>query len=112
MLVILTPALRSYLQQRSQIEQLKDQKSQASSEVARLQHQKQQWLDPKYVKQQAAERLGYAPAGQQITIYVDRSGKKHATTKTSGVENFSSMSKLPWYGQVWGSVAKSTKQDN
>lgn len=111
MLIVLTPALRSYLQQRSEIADLKQQKVAGQKRVDALEAEKKQWDDPAFVKKQAAERLGYAMPGQKITIYVDSRNKPRAVTNSTGVANATTLSNHPWYGQLWGSVTMSSDEN-
>lgn len=108
MLIVLTPALRSYLQQRSEIEELKSQKVTTQKAVNKLEAEKKQWRSEAYVKKQAEQRLGYAMPGKSITVYVDDSNKTHAVQKRTGVANVTSLSDRPWYGQIWGSLSRSS----
>lgn len=105
MLVVLTPTLRGYLQQRSEIADLKRQKAAGQERVDALSAERKKWDDPAFVKKQAEQRLGYAMPGKSITVYVDGSGDTHATTSKSGVTDAPGLSAHPWYGQVWGSIA-------
>jgi len=105
MLVVLTPTLRSYLQQRSEIAELKREKVAGQQRVDALTAERKRWDDPAYVKQQAQERLGYAMPGKSITVYVDDAGATHATTPRNGVTDATGLSSHPWYGQIWGSIS-------
>ncbi|WP_415544827.1 FtsB family cell division protein, partial [Dermacoccus barathri] len=110
MLVVLTPTLRSYLQQRSEIADLRQQKIDGQKRVEALEAQKKRWEDPAYIKKQASQRLGYAMPGQKVTVYVDDRNKPHAVTKSTGVANATTLSSRPWYGQLWGSVKMSSDE--
>lgn len=111
MLVVLTPTLRSYLQQRSEIADLRQQKVAGQKRVDTLEAEKKKWADPNYVKQQAGQRLGYAMPGKAVTIYVDDRNTARAVTKSTGVTNASTLSNHPWYGQLWGSVTMSSGEN-
>lgn len=106
MLVLVMPALRSYLEQRGEIADLKQQKAAAAKSVERLEAQKKQWDDPAYVKKQASERLGYAMPGQKVTVYIDRNNKAHSVSDSAKAT--SPLRNHPWYGQVWGSISTKT----
>lgn len=110
MLVVLTPTLRSYLQQRSEIADLRQQKIDGQKRVEALEAQKKRWEDPAYIKKQVTQRLGYAMPGQKVTVYVDDRNKPHAVTKSTGVANATTLSSHPWYGQLWGSVKMSSDE--
>lgn len=112
MLVVLTPTLRGYLQQRSEIAELKRAKAAGQQRVDDLTAQRKRWDDPAYVKKQAQDRLGYAMPGQKITIYVDDTNTPRAVQTDTGVANAAGLSAHPWYGQLWGSVSMPVGQQN
>lgn len=107
MLVILTPTLRSFLQQRTEIAELRQQKTSGQQRVDALRARTEQWKNPAFVKKQAEQRLGFAAPGKQITVYVDDSDATHAVPSDNGVTNVTSLASHPWYGQLWGSIATS-----
>lgn len=105
--VIVTPTLRGYLQQKSQIEGLSKQVEQQRSQVATLEAQKKQWQNPAFVASKARSELMFAKPGEKITVYVDSSGRAH----DSGPVVTPPGSRNPWYGQLWDSVrSASTKK--
>lgn len=105
--IIVTPTLRGYLQQRSQIESLTQQVEQQHAQVKKLEATKKQWQDPKFIEQQARSELMFVKPGQTLTVYVDSKGHAHdagPAIAPPGARN-------PWYGQLWNSVrtASATK---
>ncbi|NHN55677.1 septum formation initiator family protein [Calidifontibacter sp. DB0510] len=100
--VLITPTLRSYLAQRSQLSDLQQQVASQQKSVGDLRAQKDRWSDPAYVRQQAQSRLGFVKPGQTLKVIVDPNGTVRSTTTDSGIRK----SSQPWYGQVWQSVVQ------
>jgi hypothetical protein len=103
--VTLIPTLRSTLNQRSQINDLRSQLVQKRVTVAALQEEQRQWTDPAYVEQQARQRLKFVRVGEtSYTVIeaeappVDAHGPKIAATAQAPSGN------SPWYGQMWRSM--------
>ncbi|MEO6145414.1 MAG: septum formation initiator family protein [Dermatophilaceae bacterium] len=103
--VTLVPTLRSTLNQRRQITDMRSQLAEQGKTVAALQQEQRQWSDPAYVEQQARERLKFVRVGETSYTVIDAeagpaevSGPKIAApAKTSTVNS-------PWYGQLWQSM--------
>ncbi|MFF0816119.1 septum formation initiator family protein [Rhodococcus sp. NPDC003318] len=64
LLLTLVVPLRTYLAQRSEAEQLAEQREQLEADVARLTRENDQADDPAYVRAQARERLQYVMPGE------------------------------------------------
>jgi cell division protein FtsB len=103
--VTLIPTLRSTLNQRSQINDLRNDLAQKRETVAALQQEQRQWTDPAYVEQQARERLKFVRVGEtSYTVIdaevapVDAGGPKIAAPARASAAN------SPWYGQMWQSI--------
>lgn len=103
--VIVTPTLSSYLQQRDQINQLGAQVTSQRASVAQQQAELKKWNDPAYVKQQAQNRLGFVKPGETLTVLVDENGAPLPGSNPTG----RTISRDPWYGQVWSSVLGANK---
>jgi len=100
--VTLIPTLRSTLNQRSQINDLRSQLAQKRETVAALQQEQRQWTDPAYVEQQARERLKFVRVGETSYTVIDAEvapidvgGAKIAAPTQASTAN------SPWYGQMW-----------
>ena len=103
--VTLIPTLRSTLNQRSQINDLRSELAQKREKVAALQQEQGRWGDPVYVEQQARERLKFVRVGETSytvidaeTAPVDAGGPKIAAPGQASTAN------SPWYGQLWQSM--------
>ena len=102
--ITIIPALRSTLNQQSQINALRDRIAQQRQTVAGLQQEEQKWLDPAYVEQQARERLKLVRVGDKSFTVIDgvaapvlAGGARIAAPARTGA-------KIPWYGQLWQSM--------
>ncbi len=103
--VTLIPTLRSTLNQRSQINELRNDLAQKRETVAALEQEQRQWADPAFVEQQARERLKFVRVGEtSYTVIdaevepVDAGGPKIAAPARASSAN------SPWYGQMWQSI--------
>jgi cell division protein FtsB len=103
--VTLIPTLRSTLDQRSQINDLRSLLAQKRETVAALEQEQRQWADPAFVEQQARERLKFVRVGEtSYTVIdaevapVDAGGPKIAAPARASTAN------SPWYGQLWQSM--------
>jgi cell division protein FtsL len=75
LMVSYASSLRAYLQQRSQINQLKTAIAQHEANIDTLESEKTRWEDPAYVQQQARERLGYVMPGEKTYLVLGEDGK-------------------------------------
>jgi len=103
--ITLIPALRSTLNQQSQISGLRDRIAQQREKVATLQQEQQRWGDPAYVEQQARERLKFVRVGEKSFTVIDGEA---ASAVAGGAKVVSpghvSAAKSPWYGELWQSI--------
>ena len=103
--VTLIPTLRSTLNQRSEINDLRNNLAQKRETVASLKQEQQRWTDPAYVEQQARERLKFVRVGETSYTVIDpqaapanAGGPKIAAPAPAAAAN------SPWYGQLWQSL--------
>jgi len=103
--VTLVPTLRSTLNQRRQINDLRGQLVQQGEKVAALKQEQRQWSDPAYVEQQARERLKFVRVGETSYTVIDAEA---APADTGGSKTPAPMqastANIPWYGQLWQSM--------
>ena len=104
--VILAPTLRAYIHQRGQISSLHDQIAQQRQSVSSLRAEKDRWKDPRYVEQQARERLKFVKPGEKQYTTIDGDGSTGEAAPKSGIARVSDedRSTRPWYGEVWESL--------
>jgi hypothetical protein len=104
--ITLIPALRSTMNQQSQISGLRDRIAQQREQVASLQQEQKSWDDPAYVEQQARQRLKFVRPGEKSYTVVD--GDAAAAPDLTGGAQMAAPARtaanIPWYGQLWQSV--------
>ena len=106
--VLVYPTLHSYLEQQTQLAQLRAQVSTAQQRNADLQADLKRWDDPAYVKAQARERLNFVMPGETAFRVVDpqtvpdTAPNAPAAGATDGSAAVGSTQ--PWYMDLWQSV--------
>lgn len=105
--ITLVPALRSTMNQQSQITGLRDRIAQQREQVTSLQEEQKRWDDPAYVEQQARERLKFVRVGEKSYTVID--GDTAAAPDLTGGAQIAAPARTsgastPWYGQLWQSV--------
>jgi cell division protein FtsB len=68
-------SMRAYLQQREQINELKQQISSSRANIATAEREKRRWKDPAYVEAQARERFGWVLPGETSYQVLDANGQ-------------------------------------
>ena len=98
-------SMRAYLQQRSQISDLKAQIAPRQTNIDRLEREKRRWHDPAYVEGQARARFGYLMPGEKSYVVIGEDGQPldSATTLTDPA---TIDRKVPtaWWSEEWRSV--------
>ncbi|WP_457109420.1 FtsB family cell division protein [Marmoricola sp. URHA0025 HA25] len=67
-------SMRAYLQQRDQINQLKQQIASSRTDIAASEREKRRWRDPAYVEAQARARFGWVLPGETSYQVLDANG--------------------------------------
>jgi cell division protein FtsB len=67
-------SMRAYLQQRDQINDLKQQIASSKASIADAEREKQRWQDPAYIEAQARKRFGWVLPGETSYQVLDASG--------------------------------------
>jgi cell division protein FtsB len=67
-------SMRAYLQQRDQINQLRQQIATSKADIAQAEREKRRWQDPAYVEAQARERFGWVLPGETSYQVLDANG--------------------------------------
>jgi cell division protein FtsB len=67
-------SMRAYLQQRDQINGLKQQIATSKASIADAEREKQRWQDPAYVEAQARKRFGWVLPGETSYQVLDANG--------------------------------------
>ncbi|MCH9815314.1 MAG: septum formation initiator family protein [Actinomycetia bacterium] len=97
--LMLVLPVRSWLTQRANLVELREDIAAAQVRVDALQQQRDSWQDPQYVEDQARLRLNMVRPGEAGLIVVD-----------PAQEQAEAFEELPdtWWGRVWGSVESSS----
>jgi cell division protein FtsB len=68
-------SMRAYLQQRSEIHDLRARIASAKTDITALQREKRRWDDDAYIEAQARERFGWVLPGETSYQVIGRDGK-------------------------------------
>ncbi len=94
--------VRTYLDQRAEISQLKQDQQAQRRRIAGLEQERAKWNDPEYVRAQARSRLQYVRPGE--VAYVIVSDPAGAARDNPGAGRSRASDSGPWYGRLWSSV--------
>jgi cell division protein FtsL len=98
-------SLRAYLEQRSQINELKTQIAQHEANIDALETEKDRWADPAYVQKQARERLGYVMPGEKTYLVLGEDGKPlEPAAALQDPDAVISSKPTAWWSDGWASV--------
>lgn len=98
-------SMRAYLQQRSQISELKVQIAQRETSIDALEREKRRWHDPAYVQAQARERFGYLMPGETSYVVLDQDGKPlESRTTLTDPATVDPKKPTAWWSSEWRSV--------
>jgi cell division protein FtsB len=102
---VLVPTVGTYVDQRQQIEALRDAVTLSEQEVADLEAQRERWTDPAYITTQARERLYYVRPGEVVYL-VDNDLPASALPQEEGeVSDEVGQTRTDWMSQLVRSVA-------
>jgi len=98
-------SLKAYVQQHSQIQELKGQIATSESSIAQLESEKARWQDPAYVREQARARFGYLMPGQTSYVVIGADGRPLAAQATlSDPRTKTNQTPTAWWTTEWRSV--------
>ena len=99
LVILVTPTLRAYVQQRSDISALREKVSQQKVTVEELQKEQARWEDRAYVEQQARTHLKFVKVGEKSYTVLDPKPAKGDPTVAHVGESTG-----PWYDSIWSSM--------
>ncbi len=103
--VLLAPAMRSYVAQRSRIDAAASQVDAQRRQVASLTEQRAAWDDPAYVRAQARERLAFVMPGDRAYTVIEPAPAGGTPTATAQrVATPPAAADRAWFGRLWTSV--------
>ncbi|GAA4908701.1 septum formation initiator [Stackebrandtia albiflava] len=95
--------VRTYLEQRAEINALRDSQSDQADRIAALEAERAKWNDPEYVKAQARDRLLLVEPGEGLIIIIDDpEGAAADAGETPDAEPAD-----PWYDDLWDDFEES-----
>jgi len=103
LVVILAPALQTYLSRRSAVEASQQQQRELEEHITQLKAQNDLWDDPAYVERKARERLQYIRPGDTLYTVLNPDG----TPRDGSTSSLPSTAKPPeaaWNAKLWSSV--------
>jgi cell division protein FtsB len=93
--------LREYIAQRAEIGALQRQLDEHKDGVTALEAKQENWRDPKFVEEQARERLHYVFPGEKGVVLLSQDDMKDAREPEVRV---AVEPEVAWYDTLWGSV--------
>lgn len=98
-------SMRAYLQQRAQMNDLKDQISTSQRQINALKLEKLRWNDKAYVEQQARERFGWVLPGETAYQVIGRDGKPLVgTDQLSSAASLDHSTPTAWWTRAYGTL--------
>jgi len=105
LMVSYASSMKAFLEQRAHINDLKVQITEREANIDSLEAEKDRWLDPAFVEQQARARLGYVMPGERTYLVLDENG--NALQPQSDLDDPAevlSTTPTPWWSDAWASV--------
>ena len=98
-------SLKAYLQQRSQIADLKEQIAAREQSIGALEREKRRWEDPAFVQAQARERFGYLMPGETSYVVLDENGQPlESEARLHDPDEVVKVEPTAWWTTAWASV--------
>jgi cell division protein FtsB len=98
-------SLKAYLQQRSQIAELKEQIAVREQSIGALEREKRRWEDPAFVQAQARERFGYLMPGETSYVVLDENGQPlESEARLHDPDEVVRVEPTAWWTTAWASV--------
>ena len=98
-------SLKAYLQQRSQIAELKEQIAVREQSISALEREKRRWEDPAFVQAQARERFGYLMPGETSYVVLDENGQPlESEARLHDPDEVVKVEPTAWWTTAWASV--------
>ncbi|GMA20566.1 septum formation initiator family protein [Arsenicicoccus piscis] len=107
--VMLAPTTRRYVAQRNEIAALQSEIVKQQAEVDALAEQRARWNDPRYVEQQARERLHLAKPGETVYSVLEPAAPSTGGTRARVVGVDLGDRSAPWYTQLWGTLDRADR---
>jgi hypothetical protein len=104
--VTLVPTLRSVIQQSNDTVALQERVERQRLTVEELQKQAALWEDPRYIEEQARERLRFVRVGDRAysVTGLESQRSQEQSAQEPVVAAPMANDSAPWYGKVWQSI--------
>lgn len=102
--VLLAPTVKTYLEQRAELNALQDKITAQQETRAELKHQLARWEDPAYVKQQARDRLFLVMPGETRYLVMGADDAQDASNVPASPEGDED---VPWVDALFESIKRS-----
>lgn len=102
--VVLAPSLRTYAEQRQEIDRLTDAVTAERANVEDLKTERERWSDRTYVTTQARERLSYVEPGDISFLVINDLAVPAGETDGAPVSRKIQGTRVDWIGSLFASV--------
>jgi hypothetical protein len=98
-------SLRAYLQQRAEIEKVRESNAEKSASIGWLEREIQRQKDPAFIEQDARRRLSYVMPGETVYVVLDENGQPlEPEAELSAPTSIDSEEPVAWWSDAWASV--------
>lgn len=103
--LFLTPTLRGYIEQRSDITRMQQAVAREEDRIEELKAEVQAWQEPETIEREARQRLRFVKPGETAFTVLDDT-EEQLTEPLPGMAAVTTdvHEHRPWYGEVWESV--------
>lgn len=103
--LFLTPTLRGYIEQRSDITRMEQAVAREEDQIAVLRADVEAWQQPETIEREARQRLRFVKPGETAFTVLDDT-EEQLTEPLPGMAAVTTdvHEHRPWYGEVWESV--------
>ncbi|GAA1137654.1 FtsB family cell division protein [Ornithinicoccus hortensis] len=108
--LFLTPTLRGYIEQRSDITRMEQAVAREEHRIAELQADVEAWKEPETIEREARDRLRFVKPGETAFTVLDDT-EEQVTEPLPGMAGVTTdvHEHRPWYGEVWESVVSANE---
>lgn len=111
LVVAYASSVRTWVEQRSQISELRTEMHQRQERVDAMERTVHRWQDPAYVKTQARERFGWVMPGETGYIVIGADGQQVDSSGDKPVRTGADDKRPAWWGTFWGSVREAGRPE-
>lgn len=97
--IVLAPSLHTFFEQQRELQELRQQTSDAKQQVEDLTLERSRWADPSYIRTQAKERLYYVLPGERSFLVINDIGEE-LDEEAPAVSTELTETKIDWMEQL------------